>query len=220
MKVIAFNGSPRKNWNTATLLNKALEGAASQGAETELIHLYDLSYKGCISCFSCKLKGGKSYGKCAVNDDLKPVFNRIEQADALIFGSPIYFGQVTGEVRSFLERLLFQYLVYDGKGTTLFEKKIKTAFIYTMNVREDYLERIGYAQNFKGMEKLLERFSGSPKHCSPLIHTSSKTTPNTSRRESMPKPRRKGGRKYFRKTAGKPMKWESGFAQTGDIIPR
>jgi multimeric flavodoxin WrbA len=160
MKVIAFNGSPRKNWNTATLLNKALEGAASQGAETELIHLYDLSYKGCISCFSCKLKGGKSYGKCAVNDDLKPVFNRIEQADALIFGSPIYFGQVTGEMRSFLERLLFQYLVYDGKGTTLFEKKIKTAFIYTMNVREDYLERIGYVQNFKGMEKLLERFFG------------------------------------------------------------
>jgi multimeric flavodoxin WrbA len=161
MKVIAFNGSPRKNWNTATLLNNALEGAASRGAETELIHLYDLNFKGCISCFSCKLKGGKSYGRCAVNDDLKPVFNRIEQADALIFGSPIYFGQVTGEMRSFLERLLFQYLVYDGKGTSLFDRKIKTGFIYTMNVREEYLERIGYAQNFNGMKKLLERFFGA-----------------------------------------------------------
>ncbi|MGI6577360.1 MAG: flavodoxin family protein [Eubacteriales bacterium] len=161
MKVIAFNGSPRKNWNTATLLNNALEGAASRGAGTELIHLYDLNFKGCISCFSCKLKGGKSYGRCAVNDDLKPVFNRIEQADALIFGSPIYFGQVTGEMRSFLERLLFQYLVYDGKGTSLFDRKIKTGFIYTMNVREEYLERIGYAQNFNGMKKLLERFFGA-----------------------------------------------------------
>lgn len=161
MKVIAFNGSPRKNWNTATLLNNALEGAASRGAETELIHLYDLNFKGCISCFSCKLKGGKSYGRCVMNDDLKPVFNRIEQADALIFGSPIYFGQVTGEMRSFLERLLFQYLVYDGKGTTLFDRKIKTGFIYTMNVREEYLERIGYAQNFNGMKKLLERFFGA-----------------------------------------------------------
>ncbi|XWX63056.1 flavodoxin family protein [Desulfitobacterium sp. AusDCA] len=48
MKVIAINGSPRKNKNTATLLNKALEGA-----ETELIHLYDLNYKGCVSCFAC-----------------------------------------------------------------------------------------------------------------------------------------------------------------------
>lgn len=61
MKIIAINGSPRKNRNTATLLNKALEGAASQGAETELIHLYDLNYKGCVSCFACKIKNGKSY---------------------------------------------------------------------------------------------------------------------------------------------------------------
>jgi multimeric flavodoxin WrbA len=46
MKVIAFSGSPRKKWNTATLLEKALEGASSQGAKTELIHLHDLNYKG------------------------------------------------------------------------------------------------------------------------------------------------------------------------------
>jgi len=59
MKVIAINGSPRKKWNTATLLEKALAGAASQGAETELMHLYDLNYKGCISCFACKTIGGK-----------------------------------------------------------------------------------------------------------------------------------------------------------------
>ena len=45
MKVIAVNGSPRKNWNTATLLQKALDGAASQGAETEIFHLYELNYK-------------------------------------------------------------------------------------------------------------------------------------------------------------------------------
>ena len=62
MKILAINGSPRKNSNTATLLKKALEGAAAQGAETELIHLYDLNFKGCISCFACKLKDGKSYG--------------------------------------------------------------------------------------------------------------------------------------------------------------
>jgi multimeric flavodoxin WrbA len=54
LKVIAFNGSPRKEWNTSTLLKQALEGAESEGAETELIHLYDLNFKGCESCFSCK----------------------------------------------------------------------------------------------------------------------------------------------------------------------
>jgi len=90
MKIIVFNGSPRKAWNTATLLNKALEGAASQGAETELIQLYDLNYKGCKSCFDCKMKNGKSYGKCAENDDLTPILGRIEEVGGIILGSPIY----------------------------------------------------------------------------------------------------------------------------------
>ena len=55
MKIMAFNGSPRKkNWNTVTLLEHALQGAASVGAETELVQLYDLDFSGCISCFSCK----------------------------------------------------------------------------------------------------------------------------------------------------------------------
>ena len=60
MKVLAINGSPRKTWNTATMLNKALEGAASEGAETEIIHLYELNFRGCTSCFACKLKGEKA----------------------------------------------------------------------------------------------------------------------------------------------------------------
>jgi multimeric flavodoxin WrbA len=71
---MAFNGGPRKKWNTATLLGKALEGAASRGAETRLFHLYDLDFKGCISCFACKERGGKSYGACAVQDDLTPIY--------------------------------------------------------------------------------------------------------------------------------------------------
>lgn len=161
MKVLGINGSPRRQWNTATLLNKALEGAASKGAETELIHLYNLNYKGCMSCFACKLIDGRSYGRCAINDDLAPIFKKIEEADAVILGSPIYFGQVTGEMRSFLERLLFQYLVYDGKGTSLFGKKIQTGFIYTMNVSENILKDIGYDQNFMSMEKTLKRFFGA-----------------------------------------------------------
>jgi multimeric flavodoxin WrbA len=161
MKVLAFNGSPRKNWNTATLLKHALEGAASQGAETELIHLYDLSYKGCISCFACKLKDGKSYGSCAVKDDLKPIFQKIEEADAIIVGSPIYFGMTTGETRSFLERLMFQYLVYDADYSTLFPRKLYTGFIYTMNVSQDIVEKIGYDQNLKGTEMAMARNFGA-----------------------------------------------------------
>jgi multimeric flavodoxin WrbA len=147
MKFVAFNGSPRKNWNTATLLKKALEGAASQGAETELIHLYDLNYKGCKSCFACKTKGGKSYGKCAIKDDLAPILGKVEEADAIILGSPIYFGSVSGEMRSFMERLLFPYLSYSDPPRSLFPKKIHTGFIYTMNATEELMEKYGFGQH-------------------------------------------------------------------------
>ncbi len=54
MKIMAFNGSPRKRkWNTITLVENALQGARSAGAETELVQLHDLSFSGCLSCFSC-----------------------------------------------------------------------------------------------------------------------------------------------------------------------
>ena len=160
MKVLAINGSPRKKWNTATLLNNVLEGAASQGAETKLIHLFDLDYKGCISCFSCKLKDGKSYGRCAVKDDLTPVLGKIESVDALILGSPIYFGEVTGATRSFLERLLFPYAVYDANHSTLFKKKIRTGLIYTMNIKESQLKQVGYEQRFNFYDLLMKRVFG------------------------------------------------------------
>lgn len=160
MKFIAFNGSPRKGWNTETLLKHTLEGAALQGAQTELIHLYNYDYKGCISCFACKLKNGKSYGRCAVNDELMPILKKIEDADAIIIGSPIYFGDVTGEVRSFLERLLFQYLVYDSSYSTLFKKKIPVGFIYTMNVNQSVLEVAGYQQRLESMEQAVARILG------------------------------------------------------------
>ncbi len=154
--VIAVNGSPRKTWNTATLLAAALEGAAAQGAATELVHLYDLDYKGCRSCFACKLKGGPGYGRCAVRDGLAPLLEKIASADALILGSPVYFGSVTGEMRSFLERLLFPYLMYvAGDKRTLFPRSLPTAFIYTMNVDEAHLKEMGWDKHLANNARVL-----------------------------------------------------------------
>jgi multimeric flavodoxin WrbA len=160
MKMIAINGSPRKAGNTAMLLNKCLEGAKAEGAETELVHLYDLDFKGCISCFGCKRIGGKSYGRCAVQDDLTPILEMIPKADAIIFGSPIYFGNVTGEMRSFMERLVFPYLVYDKQHSMIFPKKLKNGWIYTMNIPETWLEKSGYDHLFKNNGSLMNRAFG------------------------------------------------------------
>jgi multimeric flavodoxin WrbA len=161
MKIIAFNGSPRKKWNTATLLEKALEGASSQGAKTELIHLYDLSYKGCISCFSCKVKNGKSNGRCAVKDDLTPIFEQVLETQALIFGSPIYLGTATGQMRSFMERLVFPFLPYTDPPGTNFPRKIKTGFIYTLGATEEMSMERGFNHHISINEMILERIFGS-----------------------------------------------------------
>lgn len=166
MSIIAINGSPRKNKNTVTLLNKVLEGAASKGAETELFNLYDLNYKGCVSCFACKLKDGKSYGKCALRDDLTPILEKVEKADAIVLGSPIYLASVTGEMRSFMERLLFPFSTYTPGYRSIFERKISTAFIYTMNVTNEQMEQLGYKQILKFSETYMERIFG---YCESLI---------------------------------------------------
>jgi multimeric flavodoxin WrbA len=165
MKIIGINGSPRKHWNTATMLEHALKGAESEGAETELVHLYDLTYTGCTSCFACKTLGGKSYGRCAVKDGLTPLLEKIEkEADALILGTPIYLGSDTGMMRAFLERLIFPYLTYTPEHGTLFPRKIPTGVIYTMNISENMVKEYGYDPHFATNENVLGMVFGSSEH--------------------------------------------------------
>ena len=161
MKLIAFNGSPRKKGNTATLLRHAIEGAKEAGAKTELIHLYDLDYKGCTSCYACKRIGGKSYGHCAMKDDLQPVFEKVEAADAILIGSPIYYSITTGETRCFLERLMYPYSVYDKERSTLFKKKIRTGFIYTAGAKKEMVTEMGFDRNAQMTEMAMARIFGS-----------------------------------------------------------
>lgn len=153
MKIIAVNGSPRKKWNTHILLEKCLEGAKEAGTETELINLYDVQFKGCTSCFACKLKGN-SLSKCSVKDDMEQILQRICECDVLVLGSPIYFTSVSGEMKSFMERLLFPYTSYEGKPSS-FGKKINTAFIYTMNAPSFALPLTGYPRLFRYTRKIM-----------------------------------------------------------------
>ena len=106
-KIIIIDGGPRKNFNTASMLQKFAEGAMSVGndiIEVKTVRLYGIDYKGCMSCMACKIKG-KASNVCKFKDALTPVLEEIAQADGLVLGSPIYFGDVTGQMRAFLERL-------------------------------------------------------------------------------------------------------------------
>ena len=107
--ILAINGSPRKNWNTAKLLKSALNGAEAQGAETELLHLYDYNFKGCYSCLACKRKD-KPAGFCSYPDELQQVLEKIKKADGVILGSPIYYGTDSAVMRALVERLTYPFL--------------------------------------------------------------------------------------------------------------
>lgn len=155
-KIIAVNGSPRRNCNTAELLEHALRGAKDAGAETALIHLYGLNFKGCISCFYCKRKD-KEHGTCAMKDDLTPVLAHIKEADAIIFGSPIYFMNLSAGMIAFMERLFFSNYIYSNEIPTVFPKPLPNAFIYTMNMTEEHVKQFGIRERFAFHENTAER---------------------------------------------------------------
>ena len=159
--VIAINGSPRKNANTAILLQKALDGAASKGAGTEMIHLVDLDYKGCISCFACKRKGTKFVASCAMRDDLSPVLDKVMHSDGVLLGSPIYLGDVTALMRGFIERFGFMNTSYDKEKSGAFTGKINGAFIYTMNVAKPASGLFTYVYKFNTF--MLKKLNGTVK---------------------------------------------------------
>ena len=116
--ILALNGSPRPKGNTAAMLQAALNGASSTGAETRLIQLYPLKYKGCVSCFSCKIKGGR-HGVCAMKDELSPVLEQMAEAEAIIFGSPIYYYDVTPELLGLLHRFMFSNMLYTKENRSV-----------------------------------------------------------------------------------------------------
>lgn len=100
MKIIAINGSPKKERSTAYLLQAVLQAALDEGIETEMIHLTDYNIKQCIGCNKC-LRAGV----CSIqDDDMKILDEKMLTADGIIFGSPTYLMNVSGTMKVFLDR--------------------------------------------------------------------------------------------------------------------
>jgi multimeric flavodoxin WrbA len=130
MKLFVINGSPRKNCNTAQLLDAFVEGAKSVAPEVEVtyINVYDYQFTGCKSCFACQLTANRAYLECKVEDEIHDLLDEARHSDGIAIGSPIYFLDISAQAKCFLERLN-----YPGPS----EKKIPSTFLYTMNADED-----------------------------------------------------------------------------------
>jgi multimeric flavodoxin WrbA len=145
MKFYAISGSNRKKSNTVKLLRKSLDGIKDtvnselpeENVELELVNLYKINFTGCKSCFACKRLGKKNYGLCPIKDDLKPILEGLRDCDGVILGTPIYFADVSGEMRSFFERFIFPSFRYSKNADSIAPKKMPTAVIYNMNISEN-----------------------------------------------------------------------------------
>ena len=112
MQILAFNGSPRKEGNTSTIIRAILEGAKSAGAEATEIRLHDINMKGCMGCLSCR----KNPGICKQKDDLSPFLEALKTCDGLVVGSPIYMYRITGQTKLFVDRIYSLYISREDGG--------------------------------------------------------------------------------------------------------
>ncbi|MCR4820941.1 MAG: flavodoxin family protein [Elusimicrobiales bacterium] len=153
-KIIAVNAGPRKGWNTDTLINEAIKGAISAGANVEKFDLFRLEkYTGCISCFGCKRE--KNKGHCICRDGLTPVLDAIRGADGLIIGSPNYLGELTASFRALYERLIFQNLTYNMENVCCNQNMIPVLLLMTSNSPDG-----SYDSLIQSYQQTLNRFVG------------------------------------------------------------
>jgi multimeric flavodoxin WrbA len=103
MKVTIFNGSPRKNGNTATMTLSLVEKMKAEGADVAEHFLYRMNIKGCMNCGACRTDDG--LGRCAINDDVPKLLDEFLSSDLVIFASPVYMWHLTASLNAFVERL-------------------------------------------------------------------------------------------------------------------
>ena len=156
MNILAICGAADKKRNTAAMLKSAFDGAMSApGAAGETVYLYDLAFRGCVGCHSCKLLDESKFARCAMGDDLTPILEKAIAADVLLIGSPIYFSDITGETRSFLERYLFPGMTYNKNRAPTYPKRTKVGWVFTMNAPGEF-----YKDFFAGLVGLTGRIIG------------------------------------------------------------
>jgi len=151
MKIIGFIASSRKEGNTAWAVNKILEGAKAQGAETQSWSFSDIDIKPCRGCSGCK-KSGKG---CVINDDMQNIYAAFADADAVVLGSPVYMGQMSAQAKIFTDRL---YACTSPRFSPYFKEsavKKKMVLVFTQGNPDPNLFQ-PYFDYTKNMFQLLE----------------------------------------------------------------
>jgi multimeric flavodoxin WrbA len=122
MKVVAFNGSPRKEGNTALLIRQVLKELEAEGIQTEMVHLKG-PIQGCIACSKCF---ESKDGRCALDKDIvNDCIEKMAKADGIILGSPTYFADLTPELKALIDRAGF----VAKANNEMFRRKVGAAVV-------------------------------------------------------------------------------------------
>ncbi len=123
LKVVAFNGSARKDGNTAILIRRVLKVLEAEGFETKLIQLAGQQIRGCNACRTCFSTKNK---RCVIEDDkVNKYLGKMQEADAIIIGSPVYFSMMPSELKAFMDRAFY---VARANGD-MFQRKVGAAVV-------------------------------------------------------------------------------------------
>ena len=172
MRILAFMGSPRLGGLNAKLINSALKGVETSGAEAKRYDLIKCNIKYCIGCFKCIFENHElPIGKCTLKDDMASILEDYIQADGYIFSSPVYDVNITALMKTFIERKFPLYFKDKEDTITLPAARVpakflkKAALFITANARDEYREVMG-DPSFEAMEydlmieqvEIIERF--------------------------------------------------------------
>ena len=124
--ILAINGSPNSYGSTAKALNAVAEEMMVGDYSTEVVNLGELNIAHCRACMNCK-----KTGECAIVDDMVPLYEKIREADVLIFGTPVYFGAETGLFKNFLDRMYAMIQIKNGVRTPEFGRPKKGSVMLT-----------------------------------------------------------------------------------------
>ncbi|MBI9016926.1 MAG: flavodoxin family protein [Phycisphaerae bacterium] len=156
MKILTILGSPSENGNSTTLARQFNSTAEAKGAEVQTIVLNKLKYLGCQSCMACKDKAEK----CIIKDDLKKVLDAFYDADIVVLASPVYFGDITGQLKLLIDRtfsLLTPEFMTGPKRSRLDDGK-KFVFIQTQGggpeLFDDVYTRYELVANYLGFASM------------------------------------------------------------------
>lgn len=152
MKIVAILGSPRPKGNSALMAEAFLETSQERGADIEVYLLNQMNIKGCQGCGKCKSESEA----CVVEDDLKPVYESIRGADILVMASPVYFGDLSGQLKCFWDRTYafanpdFTSRLAPGKKSVMFlaQGAVPEEMFNDIHPRyERWLKMFGFAEN-------------------------------------------------------------------------